>query len=140
MDAVLGKWRFLSPNNRGLTVDGVNRLTEKTSFQNLVSVAPVGGGKTSNIPIPHALTETRASLVLTDVSGELYDRTSGALKKKGYNIQTFDLMHIGKGDFFNPLEGLRTHSDIAQVAEVIVSSSGLAQGNNDPFWAVGAQK
>ncbi len=133
------RWKFLSPTNKGLVVDGVNRLSEEHSYQNLIAVAPVGGGKTSNIPIPHALVADNTSLVFTDLSGELFEYTSGALKKRGYDLQVLDLMNIGQGHYFNPLEGLKIHTEIARVSEVIISSSGLTENNKDPFWAIGAQ-
>ena len=132
------RWNFLSPNNKGLVVDGHNRLTETISYQNLIAVGPLGVGKTSCLSAAHALIVDDASLVFSDMGGEFFEITSGALKKRGYEIQVLDLIHVGQGDYFNPLQGLKSHTEVAQVAEVIVSSSGLAQGN-DPFWHIGAQ-
>ena len=44
-----------------------------------------GSGKSASYVIPNAF-QLLGSYVFTDPKGELYDRTAGYLKEKGYNL------------------------------------------------------
>ena len=69
--------QLLSSRNTGLVLDGhKGRLSERESFQNVCVVARVGAGKTSRYIIPNVLTLDDCSMVITDPSGEIYERTS----------------------------------------------------------------
>lgn len=81
--------KFLSPLNKGILLDGQNkRLSPKDSFNHMAIIARTGGGKTTSYIIPNIfkLAQNNNSMIITDLSGELYEKTSGYLKKKGFKI------------------------------------------------------
>ena len=82
---------LLSGSNKGLVLDGVDaRLSADDSFRNLAVIATTGAGKTSSFILPNLLTLDDCSIVTTDPSGTLYERTSGDLKKRGYDVVRLD--------------------------------------------------
>lgn len=131
---LLNRW------HRGFVVDGRNkRLSEKKSFQSVLTVGGMGRGKSSTLVIPNLLTLDDCSFVISDTSGELFELTSGYLAKKGYTIRVFNLMDTRKSERYNPLAALSGYTDIAQAAHVIVRSS-LSNQGEDAFWRAGAEK
>ena len=78
--------KLFSSSNKGLLLDGKNkRLSVKESFNHLALISRTGGGKTTSYVIPNILklADNKNSMIITDISGELYDQTSGYLKSKG---------------------------------------------------------
>lgn len=55
------------------------------------------------MPLINLFTKAGESFVATDPKGELYARTSGLAKEKGYNIVVLNFRDIGRGDMWNPL-------------------------------------
>jgi type IV secretion system protein VirD4 len=64
-----------------------------------------------------------ASIVVTDPSGELYQKTSGALKAKGYRIQVLNFDDPLSSIRFNPLANLKDQIEIEEIAHVLVKSA-----------------
>jgi hypothetical protein len=84
-------WRLLSELHEGFLIDGVLRaLSRKASFQSVVG--GVGKGKTTGLCIPNLFHLHRASLVVIDTSGEVFEQTSGALAAEGRDIQVTERM------------------------------------------------
>ncbi len=133
------RFTIMNRFNKGFLVDGKRkRLTEKISYQSAVIVGGVGTGKSSTFAIPNLLTLDHCSTVVLDVSGELYQQTSGALKKKGFKIKTLNLMDVRAGESYNPLVNANTYTEIQQVAHLLIDSA--SQNENDSFWNDGAKK
>lgn len=129
---LLNRW------HKGFLLDGKNKhLSQKKSFQSAVSVGGVGTGKSTVQVIPNLLTLENCSMVVTDVSGELYQATSGHLAKKGFNIQVLNLMDTSRSLGYNPLHNPRTTTEIQKLAHLLVSSG---ETGNDPFWSQGAER
>ena len=61
-----------------------------------------GSGKSASYVIPNAY-QLLGSYVFTDPKGELYDKTAGYLKEKGYKIKVLNLVRPQKSDGYNPL-------------------------------------
>ena len=61
-----------------------------------------GSGKSASYVIPNAY-QLLGSYVFTDPKGELYDKTAGYLKSKGYDIRVLNLVNPKKSDGYNPL-------------------------------------
>ena len=105
---------FFRTNERGETPQGLlighKRITLQDSFKNLLVSGGVGCGKTSTVCIPNLLTLTNCSILVTDVSGEIYERTHQAMIKKGFEVKVFDIENASEGDIFNPLAGLKMDS------------------------------
>ena len=134
----LRRFYLLNPFHKGLLLNGLrDRLSLKNSFIHSLVVARTGGGKTSSFIIPNILIADNCSILTTDLSGELYEKTSGKMKEKGFNIVTINLIEPQKSSMFNPLASLETDQEILEVAEVLISSGN--QNSKDPFWDNGAK-
>lgn len=55
------------------------------------------------MPLINMLAKAGESFIVTDPKGELYARTSGLAKAKGYNTVVLNFRDIGCGDMWNPL-------------------------------------
>lgn len=132
-----------NPGHDGLLLDGhKHRLTERESFAHLVLMAPSRMGKTTRYVIPNILTlaQQGASMVISDLKGDIHRQTSGYLRQQGYDIQVLNLgdPHAGSS-CLNPLAGLRTYGDISEVAHVLVHSANPESYEKDPVWPRGAE-
>ena len=68
-----------------------------------------GAGKSASYVIPNAL-QLLGSYVFTDPKGELYDKTAGFFKEKGYNVKVFNLVNPENSDGYNATEGRKAPS------------------------------
>lgn len=126
-------YKKMSRWNKGLVVDGKNRICLDDSFRHLLCVAPSGAGKTSNYIIPNLLTLSKPSLIVTDPSGEIYNSTHMNLKGKGYLIKCLDF-RVGKiGLQYNPLHRAKSITEIQQIAEILIQAGGKS-GFEENFW------
>ena len=133
--------RFLSPRNKGWLVDGKRkRLSERVSYQSLLTVGGMGKGKSSCFVIPNLFSLDDRSMVVTDTSGEIYDATASTLLMKGFDIQVLDLMDLKASKKYNPLAYAESYTDIQQVAHLLIKSAPSAKDSKDPFWNIAAEK
>ena len=136
----------LNARNTGLLMDGDTlKMSERESFQNVCVIARVGAGKTSRYIIPNVIERSRhsCSLVVNDPKGEVYEVTSGHMKKHGFNVIVIDPEHPDRSHRFNPLTEAQDPIELDQVAEILIKagkggqSQGAGGGSGD-FWAQGA--
>ncbi len=129
----LEKWSVLSLRNRGLALGKGKRLSLTDSYRNLCLCSPTGGGKTTRFVIPNIL-QCHGSVVVTDPSGEIFQRTSGHMADRGYLIQSLRPADLSHSLRFNPLARFRAATDCKRLATI------LARNNtgSDPFWTTGA--
>ena len=73
------------------------------------------------------------SYVFTDPKGELYDKTAGFFKSKGYEIKVLNLVHPQNSDGYNPLHHINNEIDVDVIANTIVKGQGDSK-SSDPFW------
>ncbi len=73
------------------------------------------------------------SYVFTDPKGELYDKTSGFFRAKGYDIKVLNLVHPQNSDGYNPLHHINNEIDVDVIANTIVKGQGESK-SSDPFW------
>ena len=73
------------------------------------------------------------SYVFTDPKGELYDKTAGYFKAKGYDIKVLNLVHPKNSDGYNPLHHINNEIDVDVIANTIVKGQGESK-SSDPFW------
>lgn len=134
------RWRLMNAGHRGFLVDGQDkRLKESVSFESVLTVGGMGRGKSSTFVIPNLLTLQDCSFVVTDSSGEIYDRTSGHLADQGFDVRVLNLMDPSRSETYNPLLNAQGYTEIAQIARIIVDSQ--FPGNpQDAFWNTGAEK
>lgn len=91
-----------------------------------------GSGKSASYVIPNAC-QLLGSYVFTDPKGELYDKTAGYLKEKGYKIKVLNLVRPQKSDGYNPLLHIRNEIDVDVIANTIVKGQAVSSGS-DPYW------
>jgi len=136
MDGFEAAWFF---GGKGWLIDGkARRLSEKVSYKSIMTIAGVGVGKTANFVFPNIFTMNHCSLVITDTSGELYEQSSGYLKRNGFDILCLNLMDMRRSHGYNPLANASSFSEVSKLAHLIVRS-GAAGGERDQYWNNGAE-
>ena len=123
---------LLSKYNYGFCLTGRRSLTCKDSYQNAMIVGGTGTGKTSIVLIP-SLFKMRGSYVIHDPSGELFTKSAGYLKQKGYEIKVLNFTKPQSSSGYNPLTRANTSSEIQKVASMLVETA-LGGKTKDPFW------
>ena len=91
-----------------------------------------GAGKSASYVIPNAC-QLLGSYVFTDPKGELYDKTAGYLKEKGYKIKVLNLVRPQNSDGFNPLFHIQNEIDVDVIANTIVKGQ-TSEKSSDPYW------
>ncbi len=137
--------RLFGRHNQGILIDGKSaRLSERASYESLLIQGGMGRGKTSTFVMPNLLMPPKhcPSFVVTDTSGEIYQKTSGYLGWIGYRLRVLNLMEPGRSETYNPLARATTSQQMAELAKVLVRSSRGHTANtpNDPFWEQAAEK
>jgi type IV secretion system protein VirD4 len=131
--------KVLFSNEKGFCITGDKCLSIKDSFSNALVFGGSGSGKSLGILIPSILKMAgHSSLVVHDPSGELFEKTSGAMNNKGYSIK---VLNYGNPDFsqnFNPLNRIRNISDIKKLSRLLIHAA-LGSGGKDPFWNSSAE-
>ncbi len=92
-----------------------------------------GSGKSASYVIPNAY-QLLGSYVFTDPKGELYDKTAGYLKSKGYDIKVLNLVNPQKSDGYNPLMHISSEIDVDVIANTIVKGQKAEGSGSDPYW------
>lgn len=136
----------LRSSNQGPLIDGLkSRLSEQAGYESILVQGGMGRGKSSSFVLPNLLSSPsrKPSLVISDTSGELYQKSSGHLARQGYAIRVLNLMDPTRSETYNPLANLSAPQDIAELAGTLVrSANGRATGGaaKDPFWDQAAEK
>lgn len=118
-------------------IDGANRrvcLSDKQLEGHTVLFSKTGGGKSSVIMVPNLLSMDNVSLVISDVSGDLLEKTGSELKSKGYEILVFSLLKPQTSLFVNPLSFLKNRLDVLEFSKNLVISGYGSSAVSDPFW------
>jgi len=92
-----------------------------------------GAGKSASYVIPNAL-KLLGSYVFTDPKGELYDKTAGFFKAKGYDIKVLNLIRPQNSDGYNPLHHINNEIDVDVIANTIVKGQQSENNKADPYW------
>lgn len=127
--------RYLTPRQQGLVLGRDQRLSAGESFKNLALVAPTGSGKTTRFVIPNVLL-ARGSVVVTDPSGEIFQKTSGHLHERGFQIQVIQPAHLSRSLQFNPLHYWKTPQQLRRLSTLLATA--IAGEKSDPFWTTSA--
>lgn len=133
--------KLFSSFNKGLVLDGMKkRLSLKDSFNHLALVSRTGGGKTTSFVIPNVFTlaQEKNSMVITDISGELYEKTSGYLKQQGYKIYVLNPEDLEESIGYNPLYYATSSTKIDELVSILIASSG-EKIDSGSFWYQGAK-
>ena len=137
---------LLNSWNKGLVLDGKGKkLSVKKSFEHLAIVGGTGKGKTSSeiIPMIFSLANCDNSILVTDMSGNIFRNTSAYMQKKGYRVIRINPEDLAHSDRFNPLAMLDSYSDISEASHILIDANKPSNGSNnggDVFWDNGAKK
>ncbi len=130
---------LLSSNNTGFCLTGKRSLSIAQSTKNALIIGSTGNFKSSGILIPSILRmRGYSSLVITDFSGELLQKTSGALLADCYTVYQVSPGNPHASEGFNPLFRIKTTSDIQKLSKMVVINA-LGTGSKDPFWNMSAE-
>jgi len=134
--------QIMNLSEKGLLIDGTEkRISKDLSFTHLLLVSSTGGGKTSKYIIPNVITlagdREPCSMVITDPSGEIYEKTSAYLHQKGFTLHVLNPAQPQKSLGYNPLAKVETVTDIGEIAHILVNSAN--PNAKDPFWGQGAE-
>ena len=133
---------FLNQAHKGLVIDGDSkRLDEKLSFNHMALFARSGAGKTTSYIIPNIfrLASSKASLVVTDLSGELFQKTSGFMQSRGYRVYILDPENLNESIRYNPMYYSTDSIAIDEMAEILIKSSNPNTSGEDKVWLDGAK-
>src|SRR5580698_657456 len=111
-------WSLLSPWNYGFNLTGNKKLSVKDSYQNSLIIASTGMGKTSVVMLP-SLYSMKGSFCIHDPSGEIFLKSSGYLKAKGYQIKVLNFSNPKISCGYNPLARAKSNSDIQKIASML---------------------
>lgn len=123
---------LLSSEYSGFCLTGNKSVSVNFSYQNALCIGATGTGKTSLVLIPSLYT-MRSSFVVHDPSGELFTKTAGYLKQKGYEIKVLNFAKPKISCGYNPLARAKSSSDIQKIVSMLVSTA-MGGNSKDPFW------
>lgn len=131
--------KLLSSSAKGFCLTGDKSLSIDNSITNSIVFGGSGSGKSSQVLIPSILKMMGASsLVIHDPSGELAEKTSGALKSSHYDVKFLNWIKPEQSEYFNPLHRIKNISDIKKISKILIHTS-LGGGGKDPFWNMSAE-
>lgn len=78
--------------------------------------------------------QLNSSFVLTDPKGLTVYETGHLLKKNGYKIKVFDLVHLANSNQFNAFKYMKDETDIDRVTESIIAGTTKSSNQGEDFW------
>lgn len=124
--------KVLSRRNKGFNINGKS-ITPKLSMQGVLVNGETGSYKTAGVILRSILT-VEGSQIIHDPSKELFEKTSGALAEKGYDILQLDFTAPETSLRFNPMLRANTKSEITQLSTNLVTIQSDATNATDSFW------
>ena len=132
-------------NHGGIALinDGKTLWVDDGEYHNLI-IGSTGSGKTQCVifPLVETLAKHNESMIITDPKGEIYEKKSQMLRKKGYNIVVLNFRSPGQGNAWNPLtlpyrlwkEG--NQDKAIELLDDLALNILYDEGNKnaDPFW------
>ncbi len=101
---------------------------------NILVIGGSGAGKSRTFAIPNIM-QCNCSMVITDPKAELLRKTGGLLKKKGYEVRVFDLIHPDTSFCYNPFQYVQDDKDVLRlINNLIKNTTPKGSQSSDPFW------
>lgn len=115
----------------------INEKPKHPKYERNLNVLAIGGsgaGKTRFFVKPN-LMQMNSSYILTDSKGSVLPETGKMFLENGYNIKIFNTINMQESMRYNPLEYIRSESDILKFINVLIAntSNNQKQGG-DSFW------
>lgn len=101
---------------------------------NILVIGGSGAGKSRTFAIPNIM-QCNCSMVITDPKAELLRKTGGLLKKRGYEVRVFDLIHPDTSFCYNPFQYVQDDKDVLRlINNLIKNTTPKGSQSSDPFW------
>lgn len=134
------KWRGGVPLSWNMEKDCV--YTDHADSHTLI-IGPTASGKSRLciMPTVRMLGTAGESMIISDPKAEIYHRTAGFLKQKGYTVRVLNLREPSHGNFWDPLVipyRLYLQGDVDRAYEFIndiaMNLTGMGMSEKEPFW------
>lgn len=104
---------------------------------NTLIIGGSGSWKTRGYIMPNIM-QMNATFVVTDPKGEIAKKTGNMLKRFGWEVKVFDIIHPEKSIRYNPFVYFRNDKDVIQFVNNFFTATDASKGQNvtkqDPFW------
>ncbi len=101
---------------------------------NILVIGGSGAGKSRTFAIPNIM-QCNCSMVITDPKAELLRKTGGLLKKMGYEVRVFDLIHPDTSFCYNPFQYVQDDKDVLRlINNLIKNTTPKGSQSSDLFW------
>ncbi len=101
---------------------------------NILVIGGSGAGKSRTFAIPNIM-QCNCSMVITDPKAELLRKTDGLLKKMGYEVRVFDLIHPDTSFCYNPFQYVQDDKDVLRlINNLIKNTTPKGSQSSDLFW------
>lgn len=102
--------------------------------RNIFVVGGPGSYKSAGYVIPNVISKNQQSIVVTDPSGELYEKTANIKRMQGFDVRVVNFKNFLASDRQNFFDYIDKDSDASVVAELIIKSSGDSKLNKDVWF------
>jgi type IV secretion system protein VirD4 len=115
----------LNTGTKGFHISKNYSLSDKSTFEHVIIIAPTGAGKTTSEFIPNLLENNlEGSLVIADPKGELYELTHKYQESIGR--RTILYKPLGGPIEYNPLAECKSTREIMQLAQSLLINGALS--------------
>ena len=133
---------FIDPKfQNNVILTGTEYLTMNTRPKNPANarnlnccvIGSSGSGKTRFWLTPNLL-QGHSSFVVVDPKGGILNQVGAFLRRQGYTIKVFNSIDFAKSMCYNPLQYLKTESDILKFVITLIENTKGEGQESDPFW------
>jgi len=129
MTTVLGKLSNKSKSN--LIVQDFDSACPN---RNIFVVGGPGSFKSAGYVIPNVIIKNQQSIVVTDPSGEVFEKTANIKKAQGYDVRVVNFKNFLASDRQNFFDFIERDSDASIVSELVIKSSGDSRMMRDVWF------
>lgn len=102
--------------------------------RNIFIVGGPGSFKSAGYVIPNVIVKNEQSIVVTDPSGEVYEKTANIKRAQGYDVRVVNYKNFLASDRQNFFDYIDTDADASIVSELIIKSSGDTKQTRDVWF------
>ncbi|HDD7359056.1 TPA: VirD4-like conjugal transfer protein, CD1115 family [Staphylococcus aureus] len=131
MTTILGELNTKNISQKQLVIQDFDT---KCPNRNIFVVGGPGSFKSAGYVIPNVIIKNQQSIVVTDPSGELYEKTANIKRMQGYDVRVVNFKNFLASDRQNFFDYIDKDSDASIVAELIIKSAGDSKINKDVWF------